>query len=500
MASLDGGHASPSIASPLSLGPHELPAKDYQDEDETHDSKLKALWDDEMGDLEGQYKPYTKVCVLLLSWDQKIDDLKTDKESKVAALESLFKNKFKFETKRKTLRGDPIKSTQNQLNMYLSTFVYENDNKDTLLIIYYAGHGFLDYEPVKLMLTPSIKLPKKSTRDPHEVIWTSAENLIQQTCADVLVIFDCCNAGALDCSNRASQNNRTFEYLAATSANSTTKAPGPNSFTSALIWSLDQLLEERNCFSTSALLQTILNRAPDFPEDQSPRLSERPDSAQRKILIAPTTSEPNKKVDEAIQPDTGDKSEEEQRQDLLLRFVFNCDITIPLIKEMAIHIKHLIQQKEIKAKTVSWEGINMATSKDTMIAYRAIHRFSDVLKRKRTRSELTTAKGLPILKTSEATLAPGVVQESVEFDSPSADEMQIATPKPPKLVEFEVGEDQGAPVEKTSPRDGAGGGYDILQPPNLLAVPDAPKRKRGNDEGSDHGSVAATSKRGKIGK
>lgn len=84
MASLRSRHVSTPRSLPqLLLQPHDSQdsrTKDYQDADETHDSKLKALWDSEMGDLHNEYTPYTKVSVLLLSWDKEIDDLKTDKE------------------------------------------------------------------------------------------------------------------------------------------------------------------------------------------------------------------------------------------------------------------------------------------------------------------------------------------------------------------------------------------------------------------------------------
>jgi hypothetical protein len=61
--------------------PFEPTAKDYQDEVETRDSKLKAIWDNEMVELKKKaVVHYKKAYVLLLSWHKDVDDLKTDKE------------------------------------------------------------------------------------------------------------------------------------------------------------------------------------------------------------------------------------------------------------------------------------------------------------------------------------------------------------------------------------------------------------------------------------
>ena len=55
-------------------------AKDYQDEAETRDSKFKAIWDGEMGDLKNNSISYRNAFVLLLSWHSSVDDLHTGEE------------------------------------------------------------------------------------------------------------------------------------------------------------------------------------------------------------------------------------------------------------------------------------------------------------------------------------------------------------------------------------------------------------------------------------
>lgn len=57
------------------------------------------------------------------------------------ALQDVFSEKFKYQTIRQTLTICPRRSTQAQANRILATFVDDHDAEDTLLIVYYAGHG-----------------------------------------------------------------------------------------------------------------------------------------------------------------------------------------------------------------------------------------------------------------------------------------------------------------------------------------------------------------------
>jgi hypothetical protein len=59
----------------------------------------------------------------------------------VTALQDVFRNTFKYETVRKILTQDPRRTAQAQVNKHLSEFVFDHDDTNTLLIIYYAGHG-----------------------------------------------------------------------------------------------------------------------------------------------------------------------------------------------------------------------------------------------------------------------------------------------------------------------------------------------------------------------
>lgn len=97
-----------------------------------------------------------------------------------------------------------------------------------------------------------------------------SEHIIQQTEADVLLILDCCDSGTLSHRDRGRSQGRTFELLAACEHDKVTRFPGMYSFTSALIWALEQLAEQ-SPFST-AKLKVKISEAPNFPDDQNPLL------------------------------------------------------------------------------------------------------------------------------------------------------------------------------------------------------------------------------------
>ncbi|KAI4164461.1 MAG: hypothetical protein LQ342_001774 [Letrouitia transgressa] len=73
-----------------------------------------------------------------------------------------------------------------------------------------------------------------------------------------------------------------FEYLAASKNQDTTEIPGPSSFTSALIYALKSLSDEKEGgrFTTAELSKRI-RTAPEFPKAQIPMLEDREDGPDR---------------------------------------------------------------------------------------------------------------------------------------------------------------------------------------------------------------------------
>lgn len=146
--------------------------------------------------------------------------------------------------------------------------------------------------------------------------------------------------------------------MAATSHNSTTKKPGPESFTAALIWALKELVRYKpeKRFSTQDLLAKIFN-APDFPKNQAPRLTERGAvSCLRRIVLAPMDNEYG--VDHEKEDIT--QNLKVTQDTLNLRFVFDRVITAKVVRDLAKDVSNLISQGDLGASTVLWEGINSA--------------------------------------------------------------------------------------------------------------------------------------------
>ena len=107
------------------------------DEDEIQDAEYQVLWNSTMD--KGDHNQYEKVEVLLLCWAQNATDLKTTEE--VNALKLVLEGRFNYHTTTEYLDNNKQQRLQVQLNTKVAAFVGANDGPNTLLIVYYAGHG-----------------------------------------------------------------------------------------------------------------------------------------------------------------------------------------------------------------------------------------------------------------------------------------------------------------------------------------------------------------------
>lgn len=112
-------------------------------------------------------------------------------------------------------------------------------------------------------------------------MWEICENILHHVKGDVLVIFDCCDAGSL---TKLRSTGRAFEYLGACGANKYTHPPGKNSFTTALTWALKDL-SSAPPFTTAGLVSKI-KEYEGFPEGQKPVLFPRWDFMPEHIWIS----------------------------------------------------------------------------------------------------------------------------------------------------------------------------------------------------------------------
>lgn len=90
----------------------------------------------------GNYKSsskYTNVEVLLLCWAEKSDDLIITRE--VSKLKKTFEDHFNYGAQVGYLDASAKQTLQVQVNGIVANFVKDYDGPNTLLIVYYAGHG-----------------------------------------------------------------------------------------------------------------------------------------------------------------------------------------------------------------------------------------------------------------------------------------------------------------------------------------------------------------------
>jgi len=232
---------------------------------------------------------YTKVAVLLIKWEDGLDELMTGGEAK--ELETLFRDRFYYQTK--TVELNVREKPQHQLNKHISQFICEHDGAQSLLIVYYTGHGVYQESTKTLELTgtPNPEESKGLINTAH-ASWNMAEEQLRQPIveADVLTILDTCYSSNLVKSSR--QQEKKFELLSACYFDETTAAPGPNSYTRAFIDAAKYFLDNdpKRPISTFSLTQRINEdkRRIDTPSHLWGR-SRNPQPNQEHIFLTPLT-------------------------------------------------------------------------------------------------------------------------------------------------------------------------------------------------------------------
>lgn len=113
---------------------------DYETEDEIDASKYQVAWTNVME--EGEYvtpSTYQNVVVLILCWADDCSDFDTKDE--ISRLKLVFEEGFRYLVTIEYLDAKAEQRLQVQLNGKVARFVEVHDKPNTLLIVYYAGHG-----------------------------------------------------------------------------------------------------------------------------------------------------------------------------------------------------------------------------------------------------------------------------------------------------------------------------------------------------------------------
>ena len=186
--------------------------------------------------------------------------------SQLLELKGVLEEKYGFETRleRMDLRTHP----QVQAAKHVADLIFERDDPEHLLIVYYSGHGFAD-EYNRLLMHGSRQRDDNSRE--MCIDWIEVEAFLGKARADVLVILDCCFAGILASTQRLNRSaRRKFQYIAACEGGEVTSSAGKESFSRAIIEAF-RSLAKRPGFTTSELVRTLTAHK-DFPRDDQKAL------------------------------------------------------------------------------------------------------------------------------------------------------------------------------------------------------------------------------------
>ena len=268
--------------------------------------------------------------------------------SQLLELGGVLEGRYGFETRleRMDLRTHP----QVQAAKHVADLVFERDDPEHLLIVYYSGHGSAD-EYNRLLIHGSRQ--KDDNAREMCIDWTEVEVLLGKARADVLVILDCCFAGILASTQRLNRSaRRKFQYIAACEAGEVTMSAGKESFSQAIMEAFRRLAK-RPGFTTSELVRTLTAHE-DFPRNDQEALlfDSRFGPVDEDIWIAPSTEQSANLASQ--------ESKRQRENDLPtaafldLRFCFAKHATDSDVETTAEALKKLIRStKDLKFHKVS---------------------------------------------------------------------------------------------------------------------------------------------------
>ncbi|KAM0799442.1 hypothetical protein BDR22DRAFT_855393 [Usnea florida] len=350
---MDDNNRAPLTKGPAIHIPSEPSTVDYKAQDTKDDSEYQVLWSKKMdeGKKYNRSSTYTNAAVLLLSWDEACDDLAVKEE--VSKLQNTLRGRFNFHTQISNLDTKNEKRLQVQVNLIVANFIATYDGPNTLLIVYYAGHGRPGDRYGHLELHGQTSANDQIKRL-DTLVWNKTEMLLSNIESDVLEIFDCCYAGNL---GLVRGDDGLFEYLAATREMSTTRGPGNKSFTEALIYSLEALEKEKGRFTTVELLNHIKDHAPNFPKNQTPVLSDRKSNGQAgRIMLHPIRQTPNGPISTSS-TDECTIQDAFKRRTVTLHIDFCDQPSLTDIDTLGTQFNHLFERSSLSVNQIRWGGM-----------------------------------------------------------------------------------------------------------------------------------------------
>jgi hypothetical protein len=333
--------------------------------------EMRTWWNNGMKKHLNQPDGYAKVAVLLIKWDDQLDDMKTKAEvcvlwahkrtiansMQAVELEGLFRTQFHYVTKTVELN---VKKPQTQLENHIGEFIVQHDGPHNLLIVYYTGHGSYHIDKKCLELSASSH-PRSATgfRGAAKANWNKAEEKLrgEEVEGDVLTILDTCYASNL-VTKSGREEMKKFELLAACAIDKTTASPGEYSFTRALIDGLTELLStHKEPISTFRLVQNInmSKRRSDTPAHVWARNSHN----DQHVFLTPLTLDPTQRSNLRPAPEGY----------LTLRLgLKDPELSQEQIDYMTKTLSNVLNKPLIGIKKIEWLGITPAPTHIVRVA------------------------------------------------------------------------------------------------------------------------------------
>jgi hypothetical protein len=195
----------------------------------------------------GQTSRYSKVDVILLSWED--EDPTLPVASEIRELADTFANVYGYHVEEWLIPAE--EDSHNKLQVKILQFLWAS-NPTHLKIVYYAGHSKLGSYGQPILTRYSLTAPIQTHFRPSNlyfsransrkercpmVKWAAIQNSLEESRSDVLVLLDCCASGVCT----TDEGNGVTEMIAAWACKTMVDGLGPSSFTQALNTKLRQL-------------------------------------------------------------------------------------------------------------------------------------------------------------------------------------------------------------------------------------------------------------------
>ncbi|KAH9207971.1 hypothetical protein DL95DRAFT_232590, partial [Leptodontidium sp. 2 PMI_412] len=191
---------------------------------------------------------YSRVYVLIFCWER--EDPRLPVSHEIAELIKVLDEIYHYDIE---VFRIPEKRSHARVSERVNAFVATNDDsKDDLKIVYYAGHG----RSSKTRDLVWISRPSKNSENCCTVTWTGIQKALEQAESDVLILLDCCSSGI----GNAAEGNGVTELMSACAFDVTANGVGHYSFTKALTTEL-RLLSQKRSFPVVELYTHIYCRA-----------------------------------------------------------------------------------------------------------------------------------------------------------------------------------------------------------------------------------------------